>query len=239
MIHSPARTTGRSRRVDGPVRPRSLRMELVRRQSVYEGVIALPRRLTHWLKRGPSGRSQVMPKKPSMKESAYAFRHALTCDRSEAAKLLRKYPQLIDYPVYGDSESALHFFAVENQVDIVKWLLAHGASPKGIEDGDSPLHSAAQLGHEDVCRELLEAGSDPNQLDFLGETALHKASARGCITVIELLLASGADPAITEMCGELPVDQALPRKRDEVCAVFDRHAATEQPKPKKRRESNG
>jgi ankyrin repeat protein len=171
-----------------------------------------------------------MPKKPSMKDHAYAFRYALTADRDDAGRLLKVRPELIDYPVYGASESALHFFAVENQVDIVKWLLAHGANPNGIAEDNSPLHGAAQLGHEGVCRELLDSGADPNRVDSLGETALHKASAWGYTAIIELLLSSGADPTITEMCGELPVDQALPRKRDEVRAVFDRYANAQQTK---------
>jgi ankyrin repeat protein len=171
-----------------------------------------------------------MPKKPSMKENAYAFRHALTSDRSEAGRLLKLHPELIDFPVFGNSESALHFFAVENEIEIVRWLLAHGANPRGIADDDSPLHDAAQLGHEEVCRELLKAGSDPNRLDSVGETALHKASAGGYVTIIQLLLASGADPAIKEMCGELPIDKALPRKRDEVRAVFDRYWIAQQTK---------
>ncbi len=165
-----------------------------------------------------------------MKDNAYAFRHALTADRDEAGRLLRVHPELIDYPVFGDSESALHFFAVENQVEIVRWLLTHRANPNGIAEDDSPLHGAAQLGHEDICRDLLEAGADPNRVDSLEETALHKASAGGYTAVIQLLLDSGADPAITEMCGELPVDQALPRKRDEVRAVFDRHPSANQTK---------
>jgi len=171
-----------------------------------------------------------MPKKPSMKDIAYAFRHALTADRNEAARLLKVHPELIDYPVYGDSESALHFFSVENQIEIVTWLLSNGANPNGIAKDDSPLHNAAQLGHEAVCRYLLQAGADPNRLDSFEETALHKASASGRTTIIELLLASGADPTITEMCGQLPIDQALPRKRDEVHAIFERNARTQETK---------
>ncbi|MEO1368160.1 MAG: ankyrin repeat domain-containing protein [Acidobacteriota bacterium] len=164
-----------------------------------------------------------MPKKQNMKDIGYAFRHALTTDRDEAGRLLKDHPELIDYPVFGDSESALHFFAVESQVEIVRWLLSHRANPDGIAEDDSPLHGAAQLGHEAVCRDLLAAGADPNRVDSLGETALHKASAYGYTAIIQLLLDSGADPSIPEMFGELPVDQALPRKRDEVRAVFDRH----------------
>lgn len=175
-----------------------------------------------------------MQKKPSAKDNAYAFRSALTADRDEAGRLLKGHPEVIDAPVFGDSESALHFFAVENQVDVVRWLLSHGANPNGVAEDDSPLHNAAQLGNEEICRHLINAGADPNRVDALEETALHKASAGGHIEIIELLLSSGADPTITEMCGELPVEQALPRKREEVRAVFARYANAQQTKASER-----
>lgn len=163
-----------------------------------------------------------------MEERAWAFRQALISDRNEAGKLLKIHPELIDFPVYGGSESALHFFAVENQTDVVKWLLSHGANPNGVAADDSPLHNAAELGYEEVCRYLIEAGADLNRVDSLEETALHKASARGCTAILEMLLSAGADPTIAGMCGELPIDQALPRKREQVRAVFDRYAGAQQ-----------
>lgn len=55
------------------------------------------------------------------------------------------------------------------------------------------------------------------------ETALHKASSSGRLEILDLLLTSGVDPTIKEMCEELPVDQALPRKLEEIGAVFKRH----------------
>lgn len=161
-----------------------------------------------------------------MSEIAREFRYALATDLEVAESLFRKRPELIDYPVYGDSESALHFFATENRADIVAWLIDHGANPNGIADDNFPLHAACQLGHLEVCRVLLGAGAKPNLKDFVEETALHKASCTGRLEILELLLNSGADPSITEMCGELPVDQALPRKSDEVRSVFDRHASS-------------
>lgn len=168
-----------------------------------------------------------------MKELAYEFRYALAHDFSEAANLLNKHPELIDHPVYGDSESALHFYAVENQFDIVSWLIDHGANPNGVKDNESPLQVAAQLGHQDVCRALLKTGVNPNLTDNLGETALHKASGNGHLEIIEHLLESGADPTIPGVCGELPVDQALPRKKDQVKALFDRYNSTRSTKASK------
>ena len=157
-------------------------------------------------------------------EEAYEFRAALANDLSKASIMLQKQPRLLDQPVYGSSESALHFYSAENQIDIVKWLLDHGANPNGVSDGDSPLHSAAQLGHLSVCQALLKAGAKPNLINNLEETALHKASTNGYIDIIQTLLNSVADPNIKEMCGELPIDQALPRKLEQIRSVFKNHA---------------
>ena len=61
-------------------------------------------------------------------------------------------------------------------------------------------------------------------INNLEETALHKASTNGYIDIIQTLLNSGADPNIKEMCGELPIDQALPRKLEQIRSVFKNHA---------------
>ena len=173
-------------------------------------------------------RFDVMPRKPSKQEIAYEFRYALVQDLSEADRLLSVHSDLIDRPVYGDSETALHYFSVEDRPEIVTWLIARGADPNGIAEDDSPLHGASQLGNEEVCRLLLEAGANPNSKDSVEETPLHKASASGKVAAIHLLLRNGADPSIADMCGELPIDQALPRKRDQIRAAFDEHSDTKQ-----------
>ena len=162
-----------------------------------------------------------MPNKLSIKEKAYAFRHALSFDLEKAGRLLKEEPTLLDYPIFGESESGVHFFAVENRIEVIDWLLARGANPDGISEDDSPLYGAAQLGHFEVCGLLVDAGADLDNQDCLEETPLHKASAGGYIDIIELLLKAGADSSITEMCGEAPVDQALPRKKELVVKVFE------------------
>ena len=165
----------------------------------------------------------VMPKKLNTEDLASQFRAALASDLALAARILVKHPGLIDHPVYGRSESALHFFATENRADVARWLLSKGANPNGTATGGSPLHAAAQLGHSEVCQALIQAGADLNLQDKFGETPLHKASSGGYVEVITRLLDAGADPSIIEPCGELPVDQALPRKRDQIRALFDAH----------------
>jgi len=112
-----------------------------------------------------------MLKKPSMKEIAYEFRATLTSDFAVAESFLQNRPELIDHPVFGDSESAIHFFATENHGGIVTWLIDHNACPNGISDDDSPLHAASQLGHLGIYRLPLKAGADPNCKESL--SSLH------------------------------------------------------------------
>jgi hypothetical protein len=67
------------------------------------------------------------------RDQAYEFRGWLTADLGKAGELLDKHPWLLETPVYGKSETALHFFAVEDEVEIVTWLLDRGADPNGQE----------------------------------------------------------------------------------------------------------
>lgn len=64
--------------------------------------------------------------------------------------------------------------------------------------------SSAYAGSFESCKELLDAGADPNIVDQSfrdGRTALHKAAAGGHRNVYELLLAYGADDSIVDASG--------------------------------------
>jgi ankyrin repeat protein len=93
---------------------------------------------------------------------------------------------------------------MDQQVEIVKLLLEHGADP-GITIArpwgltGSALHIACHQANTLLVEVLLRYGADPNMTDSLGQTPLHTAATYANAhsdvrTVIEFLVSAGANP---------------------------------------------
>lgn len=63
----------------------------------------------------------------------------------------------------------------------------------GLNHGDSPLFIAAQLGYDEVVKELLEHNPNVNAKNNFGRTPLLAAAYQGHVEVVKLLLEKGAD----------------------------------------------
>jgi ankyrin repeat protein len=111
-------------------------------------------------------------------------------------------------------ESVLHWPAHNGFVEIVRYLLDHGAAIEADEIGlygGKPLTWAAE--HEPgTVRLLLERGADPNSRNVMkgdkeGFTPLHMTASQReqCIECAELLLTGGADPTLLDARGETPL----------------------------------
>jgi cytohesin len=70
---------------------------------------------------------------------------------------------------------------------------------------NTALHRAAQRGHAEVVRLLLDQGAAVGAVADDGATPLHRAAAGGHVAVLRLLLDAGADPAARDHCGETPL----------------------------------
>jgi ankyrin repeat protein len=86
---------------------------------------------------------------------------------------------------------ALNWAAINNRVDAIRWLLAHGAPIEATNHtGFTALHHAAEAGSVDATRVLLAAGADPKHTNLEGMTPLARARQEGFVEVAALLEAA-------------------------------------------------
>ncbi|MFN2254630.1 MAG: ankyrin repeat domain-containing protein [Candidatus Promineifilaceae bacterium] len=92
---------------------------------------------------------------------------------------------------------ALLYAAAWDHLDIVEFLLANGADPNAVEEGDggTPLQIAAWFNYPEIVTILLENGAevDIRRTDEDGMTPLHGAASTGAKEVVALLIEAGAD----------------------------------------------
>ncbi|KAL6076684.1 E3 ubiquitin-protein ligase HTD1, variant 3 [Balamuthia mandrillaris] len=130
-----------------------------------------------------------------------------------------------------DGSTPLHF-AAEKNAEIVRLLLEAGAEvnvcanisrsdeegegDSSDEDeeaeegtvfgyrasGETPLLVAAEEGNCNVCRVLLEHGSDVLAMNAEGQTALHHAVSHNNVELCRVLLEAGADPDAMNISGD-------------------------------------
>ena len=88
----------------------------------------------------------------------------------------------------------------------VQTALENWADPNAKEDdGWTPLHIVAEIGHVEIVKILLERGADPNTKDIAGHTPLHIAASNGHVGVVMVLLERGADPNAKSNDGWTPL----------------------------------
>ena len=83
-------------------------------------------------------------------------------------------------------QKAADHAAVNAHEAAYRLLIDHGASPT--------LTSVAALGYEKQVRELLEAGTDPDETGSVYLAPLHAAAGQGHVAIVRMLLDAGANP---------------------------------------------
>ena len=123
----------------------------------------------------------------------------------------------------------------EENIEAVKKTLADGADVNAKDDnGWTPLHWAAVIGHKEVSEYLITMGADVNAAETVsGMTPLHFAAAGDQKEIVELLLASGADVNAKDeprrikngksVQGSTPLDTANDASHPETADLLRKH----------------
>ncbi|CAM1508997.1 Fc.00g027360.m01.CDS01 [Cosmosporella sp. VM-42] len=106
-----------------------------------------------------------------------------------------------------NGRTALHLAAVAGKLDMSKLLANELGVKKEAKDqwGGTPLHCAAEGGHEAIVRLLVELGADKEAKDQEGGTPLHYAARGGHEAIMRLLVELGADKEAKDQWGGTPL----------------------------------
>lgn len=136
--------------------------------------------------------------------------HVCTGEFAEAKAILAAHPSIVT-DRNSSGESPLHWLVIENEMEGVEMLLAHGADPDARDfDGDFALSDVAGLGLTQMLVRLLEAGADVSSRHPRSqETALHIAANYSPEpTIADLLVDAGADIEARDHFAETPLHHA-------------------------------
>ena len=128
----------------------------------------------------------------------------------------------IDGRVTSTQDSALHVAAKLARADIVRLLVAKGASVASKNSkGEIPLHCAVgtfpreEKKRKDCIQILLDAGSSIKDQDILGQTAQYRAAHENYSEIDQLLEKRGARVDISAIAGWDPVTIRSEREKNE------------------------
>ncbi|KAH8349639.1 hypothetical protein KR084_003201 [Drosophila pseudotakahashii] len=118
--------------------------------------------------------------------------------------------------------SALHFAAMNNQLEICEILLQGGINMDAKTKVDrTPLHLACYYGHERVVSLLLALKCSVNSRDMLRMTPLHWAVEKRHKGIVRMLLKCQADVALVSKFGKTPIGLAVYTEQADVLAELE------------------
>ena len=87
----------------------------------------------------------------------------------------------------------------------IKVLLHSGDVNATANNGTTPLQWAAEEGHTDIVRILLNAGADVKATNYYGGTPLGVAASKGHTDIVQILLEAGAEVNAKNEFGTTPL----------------------------------
>ncbi|XP_017855576.1 PREDICTED: tankyrase isoform X1 [Drosophila arizonae] len=118
--------------------------------------------------------------------------------------------------------SALHFAAMNNQLEICEILLQGGINMEAKTKVDrTPLHLACYFGHERIVNLLLTLRCAVNARDMLRMTPLHWAVEKKHKSIVRMLLKSHADVTLVSKFGKTPIALAVLTEQADILAELE------------------
>ena len=114
-------------------------------------------------------------------------------DRDAVKSLLKQAADV--NAAQGDGMTALHWAAMNGDLDLAQMLIVAGANVKATTRLGSytPLYLASQQGHGGIVQALIKAGGDVKTGTPNGTTPLMVAAASGDVEAVRALIEAGAD----------------------------------------------
>lgn len=142
-----------------------------------------------------------------------------------AARAIIRSPKQSSLDALARETSALGLAAERGRHALVRALIEAGAGVRKPEIGGRALQVAAQEGHVDVVRTLMEARAPLGFSAWENEPILHAAAARGQSLVVEALLEAGLDPDQVDRGGQTALMKAAAGGHDKSVASLLRLGA--------------
>ena len=119
--------------------------------------------------------------------------------------------------------TALHVAAALNNAVAIAVLLRHGADPDTHDiDGDTPLITAASVGHTEAVQQLL-AKADLMLTSRRGESALHAAAEAGFDDIASLLIARGGARLVNARTCDGYTARDLAKEHTDIVEMINAH----------------
>lgn len=128
--------------------------------------------------------------------------------------------------------SPLHIAVLHKHGKLVEGMIALGANVNVPDNqGNTPLHEAAEANDISMARRLIEAGADVAKAEgFRRTTPLILSIRAGGRELSELLLSHGADPSGADDGGQTPLMAAANKPNDEIVGLLLGAGADARPK---------
>jgi len=152
-----------------------------------------------------------------------ALLHALEARYDQVEQILLNHPKLDPHARGLNGVTTLSKYVWRERKDAVQKLLDLGADVNAQDnDGDAPLHGAAQTGNVEILDLILAKGANPNVKNKEGGTPLMWAVVFDHEDAVRRLLERGADASLKDASGHTARYWAIKNKRDNLVALLPR-----------------